>query len=201
MIFVGTRVGRPNFCIYGCESQNCIPHFNCRDAGRAACWGDLSALLCSTSPLSTPCKGSEKMPTQIVADSLNFGLSVGRSVLAFAKTRSRGWSKHAPDVLVVAVEKAEEFCVSFVDSKAGRLALGLAARAISAADNSIAAADTFLLEHRYTAAYYPALREIVVAKYVQWLAPIILNILQLLDPCTKVFASESEAREQDACTR
>lgn len=150
---------------------------------------------------STPCKGSEKMPTQIVADSLNFGLSVGRSVLAFAKTRSRGWSKHAPDVLVVAVEKAEEFCVSFVDSKAGRLALGLAARAISAADNSIAAADTFLLEHRYTAAYYPALREIVVAKYVQWLAPIILNILQLLDPCTKVFASESEAREQDACTR
>jgi hypothetical protein len=130
------------------------------------------------------------MPTQIVHNSVYFGLSVGRSVLAFAKTRSRGWSKHAPDVLVVAVEKAEEFCVSCVDSKAGRLALGLVTRAISAADNSIAAADTFLLQHRYTAAYYPAVRKIVVAKYVQWLAPIILYILQLLDPCTKVFASD-----------
>lgn len=141
------------------------------------------------------------MPTQVVQNTVNFGLSVGRSVLACAKTRSRGWSKHAPYVLVVAVEKAEEFCVSFVDSQAGCLALCLATRAISAADNSIAAADTFLLQHRHTAAYYPALREIVVAKYNQWLAPIILYILQLLDPRTKVFASEREARKEDARTR
>jgi hypothetical protein len=124
------------------------------------------------------------MPTQLVRQSVSLGLSVGKRWLALAKR-----SKHVPDVVLWALERAEEICVSFLESKAGRAALQLAARAITAADKKITEADAFLLKHQFTA----ALRDFVVSAYLQCL----VLISQLLGASAQVFV-KSEGRKEDS---
>ena len=128
------------------------------------------------------------MPTQLVRQSVSLGLSVGKRWLALAKR-----SKHVPDVVLWALERAEEICVSFLESKAGRAALQLAARAITAADKKITEADAFLLKHQFTA----ALRDFVVSAYLQCLV-LISQLLELLGASAQAFVSESEGRKEDS---